>query len=461
LAALAIDAAVLPADSERPRKTVRGRTNGTRPLASQGEKTLSMSSARIQTRPRAAWLAALTLAAFAALACAYEGTASAQSVADPDYWEGTAERQNTVNRFVYSHSPQAIPSSYDPVREAEEILRQRARALPPSNAQARAVWSQTQRVTAASRLAPALRSLGTIGLGVGVFELGWKIGTGINAKFLKIGLPEATDDINSYRWNQIRWTTARSQSHSGASWPAEDGWLIWIKQMCCAGVHTNRWFADPCPFNGFSPPSPFVVLAEAATTPCQTPDGPVAKVIQYGWAPEDALTPTGPIEPFAGQPADRSSSAGTAPPQSTVEQTIATELDKPENELLRDWLNYELGSPGSEDPLGIGQPRPDIDFPERDEKWRKHDGDFPVPHPDADEYWRDAADVIQKTEDGWPDFEKCRREHDNADIYWDPERQAIVIVREGVIENFFVPTNPDDPGDAGYARRYFDAACGT
>jgi hypothetical protein len=70
--------------------------------------------------------------------------------------------------------------------------------------------------------------------------------------------------------------------------------------------------------------------------------------------PENALGAPAPIEHYTTQPYDKSSPAPTPPPQTTVEQSIENELAKPENSLLRQWLNYELGSPGERDPVGNG-----------------------------------------------------------------------------------------------------------
>ena len=50
--------------------------------------------------PAFARLALCTLLALTALAAIHLPAAQAQVVADPDYWKQTAERQNTVNRFV-------------------------------------------------------------------------------------------------------------------------------------------------------------------------------------------------------------------------------------------------------------------------------------------------------------------------------------------------------------------------
>src|SRR5215208_3859972 len=107
---------------------------------------------------------------------------SAGSVGGSDYWKRTAVRQDTVYRFVYSQSPQSIPSSYDPVREAEGILQRQQRMLPRSNPEAPTVWRQVRTLTVKSALSTAPRALGTIGLAAGTLELGWKIGTGIHTK---------------------------------------------------------------------------------------------------------------------------------------------------------------------------------------------------------------------------------------------------------------------------------------
>ena len=297
-------------------------------------------------------LVVLALVSFGALAAAHHGTARAQEAPDPNYWKQTAEHRDIVNRFVYSQSPQSVPTSYDPVREAEEVLRQRAQTLPPTDTRARSLWSQIQRSTSRAGLSPGLRALGTIGLAIETFELGWKIGTGINAKYLRIGVPERTPAVQSYYWSKITWRQALSRDFYGAQWPALDGWTLSLKRSCCAFDETDRWFQAPCSFAGFSPPAPFMTNGPVASTAQCAPN--TSANVLYGWAPEDALTPTGPIEPYTTQPFSKSSPAGTPPPRSAVEEAVDGELGKPENDLLRDWLNYQLGSPGEQDPIGDG-----------------------------------------------------------------------------------------------------------
>ena len=65
--------------------------------------------------------------------------------------------------------------------------------------------------------------------------------------------------------------------------------------------------------------------------------------------PEDALPTIGPIEDYTDQPYSNAAAAPTPPSQSVVEDAIEDELAQPENELLLQWLNYNLGSPGESD----------------------------------------------------------------------------------------------------------------
>lgn len=78
----------------------------------------------------------------------------------------------------------------------------------------------------------------------------------------------------------------------------------------------------------------------------------------YAYAPENGFRAAGPAESYTGQPYYGSMPAPTPPAQTTVEQRVQTELEKPETSELRQWLNYKLGSPGEQDPTGVGAPNP-------------------------------------------------------------------------------------------------------
>jgi hypothetical protein len=298
-------------------------------------------------------------------------------------------------------------------------------------------------ITVKSALSTPPRALGTISLAAGVLTVGWKMGSGINAKFLKFGVPDASNaGPANYRWDKIVWTPALARQWADARWPAQDGWVIWARQTCCNYSPRDWWYNPECvasPY-GFVPPEPFAIggpVWSGSTCYNPAPPGYTDAFVYYASAPENALGAPGPIEPYTNQPYTYSKPAPTPPPQTTVEQSIDNELAKPENSLLRQWLNYQLFSPGEEDPLGIEPPNPDIEFIDFDRHFNDHGEQFVPAYTDKRKYWRDAADIVERGQDGPnrdPAILRCRRFGDDpADIYWDTERSAWVIVKDGKI----------------------------
>jgi hypothetical protein len=193
----------------------------------------------------------------------------------------------------------------------------------------------------------------------GTGEVGWKIGSGIRARWLRIGVPDSTFDHNAYYWDQIQWATARGGEYSNGYYPEADGWILSFREDCCNYGHWNRWFNDECAFGPFTPPKPFQVKGPVATqAQCWSPiTGETEGVdIYYAWADENALLAPGPIEDYHGQPYTYSSPAPAAPSRQDAENAIEDELAKPENDLLRRWINHMLGSPGEDDPLKATMP---------------------------------------------------------------------------------------------------------
>lgn len=386
--------------------------------------------------------ALFTMFVCAAFAASHASAAHAQVVADPDFWKQTAERQDTVSRLIYSQSPQTIPPSYDPVREAEEILRQQQRALPASNPEAPSLWRQVRTITVRSALSTAPRALGVIGLAAGTFELGWKMGSGINAKFLRIGLPDPPAPKTSPAEGTLVFKNQGfTSSLNNAPLPA-DGWLLhwWYGNSQYTSVNLSHGWGHACAYLT-GPPADFNVLPGFATLGwCELPPVPVESY----WLEENALEAAGPIEDYTGQPYTKSTGAPTPPPQATVEQSIDDELAKPENSLLRQWLNYKLGSPNEEDPLGIGPPNASIEFPDFEEHWETHWQEFPE-YGDAWEYWQGAVEIIERGDRspaGGEGVQRCERT-DGSFVYWDIQKATFVVVRDGKIETYFKPDDAD------------------
>jgi hypothetical protein len=409
-------------------------------------------------RPSGRLLARLgltVLLAFAVLTIAHQGVAFGQTVVDPDYWKQTAERQATVERFVYGQSPQAIPASYDPVREAEQILAQEQRALPASSPEVRTLWTQIRNLTVEEGLSTAPRAMGTIGLAVGVFEIGWKIGSGLNAKFLKIGVPEAIPHTNTdFRGNgfgqDLVWHAAGFRAEGGGKVIQPVDGFTWTR-IVDGGYRYSYWKTGTpdsgCDMNRVAPPAELVIeTATIAGKDCGYGEDRASTDYHVAYVPDEQLGAPGPIEPYTNQPYSKSSSAPTPPAQTTVQQGIEDALDNPENGVLRDWVNYKLGSPGQTDPTGLGPANAAIEFPDWFDKWQKHGQEFENPYADPVEYRRDATEIVERGDRGDEGFIKCNRV-DGATIYWDPDRRAIVIVKDGKIDNYFPPLPTEDAFD--------------
>ena len=294
--------------------------------------------------------------------------AAAQTVTDPDFWKGTEGRADTVYRFFYDQSPQPIPSEYDPVLEAEQHIRAEQAALPPTSSEAKSIWRRGWEVIKGARLAPAVRVLGEVGLGVSTAEVGWKIGSGINAKLLHLGLP-GSDDPTALN-PRLKFKTAGTVLHPSHVMPY-DGWVWVFDTACCNEI--NHWFeytdplADKCSHFVVEPPQDWgEIFRTVGSSECwrgwfEDPETAPTNTLS-AIAPEDELVAPGPIEDYYDQPYVYQAPAPAAPPRTTVEEGIEQDLSAPENELLTQWLNYQLGSPGERDPVddGVNVPRPEL-----------------------------------------------------------------------------------------------------
>ena len=95
---------------------------------------------------------------------------------------------------------------------------------------------------------------------------------------------------------------------------------------------------------------------------------------------------------------------------------------------------------GAPDPALLGL----IEFPYVDRHWEDHREKFSTPYEDVMEYWRDAADIVERGRRHEGAIEECERPVDGALIYWDFDKDAWVIVKDGKIVTYYPP-------DGGYA----------
>jgi hypothetical protein len=223
----------------------------------------------------------------------------------------------------------------------------------------------------ALKVLPKLRVLGTVGLGISAADALWKIGSGANAKYLIIGIPQAGEPRLNYRWNKIVWTPANSLEYAGARFPALDGWVIWLRQTCCWYFDMERWFNSECPFSGFAPPAPFGVRGPVASNAqcagASTPSGYADVSVYYGWSIEDGLRARGPIEDYTGQPYGYQTPAWPDTPtdRAQLETRSRTALESDEYPMLDLWYAHLLDPQNYPDPTTTTQHdhRCDLDQP--------------------------------------------------------------------------------------------------
>jgi hypothetical protein len=379
---------------------------------------------------------------------ALTATAHAQSP-DPDYWKQDNDRRQAVYALMYAESPQTIPAGYDPVQEAQEILRQHQRGLPPTNPKSPSIWRQLRDVTARAGLSRPLSALGTVGLAAGAFEIGWKIGSGPVAKFFRIGLPEPPYNPGFSNPRMTWLTPGAAITHGGVAPTA--GFYLHMDSGGGAANGFLRASGDVGACELSFDPAPGGAWADVVTAMASCFQG-YGKPIGFREVHTYRLVGDGisrPAEDYTDQPYDRVATAPTAPPQITVEAVVDDALDDPANGDLRDWINFHEGSPGAADPTGAHPNNPTVPFPKFREKWKKHSTEFPE-YADEFEYWREAVKVLERGRQDTAGYDYCIRQRDGSEIAWDEDNETIVIFRDGVIETYFAPED---------GRDYFDGEC--
>jgi hypothetical protein len=124
-----------------------------------------------------------------------------------------------------------------------------------------------------------------------------------------------------------------------------------------------------------------------------------------------------------------------APPWPGLEEMIRrvqAELASGRNPELLRLLDSLLGG-SSTSPL-------ELPFPGYIEHWEQHGAEFDTPYSDPYEYVQGARDLVRRAAGGGDGYEECERS-DGAIIYWDINKEEMVIVKDGAIVTYM---HPDD-----------------
>ena len=203
-----------------------------------------------------------------------------------------------------------------------------------------------------ARVLPPLRLLGNLGLAYESFQLGRKIGNGINAKYLRIGLPEAIEHP-ALSAQRLRFRSAHDVIRPGRSgtnpWNGisysypdlempYDGWA-WEHRRSTSPIWWE-YFDDTdqpwCDTFDTPPSGPVGFDHTAAPIECTTdpyaPPKAVGESVTYT-LPENELEALGPIEDYVDQPIE------------SDESTIVNWPDKPQTRTqLEDRLRVGFDS---------------------------------------------------------------------------------------------------------------------
>ncbi len=201
---------------------------------------------------------------------------------------------------------------------------------------------QLRSVRVAGRVLPALRTVHGVALAYHTFELGWKIGTGIRTKFLRIGVPERTSSSAYGGAQAINWEPG---SYVAINNPPD--WPTWSDLGHPQGVwrwtfdngRTQALVSGRCTQYMPDPPGGFQRTPSYVTYTWCTSDGTSAVAAYF--QEEDRLPAPAPIEDYAGQPADVSTpSWGDQQTDRTrLEQDVSAALAR--NRLAEAWYCHQ------------------------------------------------------------------------------------------------------------------------
>lgn len=316
------------------------------------------------------------------------------------------------------------------------------------------------------------------GAGLLAADIGWRLGSGIHAKYIEGRAPALDNQVfSSTQWalvpskvgEQIQWgwTTGLSGTPPVAD---PELWYLVRASSNNGRLAYQQAPAGTCnqPFSNVVPNwASFLAFAEG-TSPsgCFYRDfqgvGHYTDLSEVGWAyPESKL--------FAGPPRDLepgdaptiwTDDVPASPSLEALRPTVEAELKSGQYPFLSDWLEFGLGQADRCNPLAPAECNPPAawhttPFPNYDKKWDDHrwdvcpDCDFQWDELTVDDY-RTLADDIANDRYEKPQ-QRCVRPRDGATIILTDDG-ILVIIKNGEIDNMYPLQHSD-------RAQWFDEEC--
>jgi len=220
--------------------------------------------------------------------------------------------------------------------------------------------SRTLRV--GTGLSNPLRLATSFWLAATAFDVGYLIGSGVNAKFLRVGLPAKSPDLSAAPQRLIYADSCSPSSpcpigsiyhdQTTITQPA----YIWHWDAAWDSPYGANWWDwrsndSDCQHPSPPPDAPNVFETVASSSTCLG-DPDHAGTTTSAWWYLDDLPATSPVQDYAGQPSDFQDWWPPADPGlSTTTTRTRTELESNRYPVLNEKLEYELGVPEVCDPV--------------------------------------------------------------------------------------------------------------
>jgi hypothetical protein len=267
----------------------------------------------------------------------------------------TEEEQQAIIDYLYLHGPQGVtPYPGAPAETGLDLERAiREEGLLDEGADLAAESTEVMEETGLIRqlweLAPSIAAVGT------AFSAGILIGSGVNAKFLHLGLdtgsaPNGSDTEFCYSeacGGLAKFFPFESSVYYNATVQQVPGAYLYYGSLNGSRFTPVRWFEPPCHFTGFEgPPRSRLASDIGAGVDCVVSAGEVASVrVDYPYAlPSDFLRLDflHPYDPEIDGEPDIAKPAPPDPGVSTVEDRAENALDGEGQQLHRDWIDWRL-----------------------------------------------------------------------------------------------------------------------
>jgi hypothetical protein len=265
-----------------------------------------------------------------------------------------------ITELNYRGSAQNVQPSCSTI--CQELRAAETRPGGWSTPAAQELGREARNLRVSTGLTNAIRLGYSFTLGLAAFDVGYLIGSGINAKFLRVGLPAKSPNLSAAPQRLI-WANSCSPTS-----PCTIGSIYHDRATITKPAYIWHWDANwdspyganwwdwrsndgDCQHPSPPPDAPNVFESVASSSTCNGDPDQSGTTTTVWWYTDD-LPATTPLQDYTGQPSDYEDWWPPADPGfSTTRDRTRTELESNRYPLLNEKLEHELGVPEACDPV--------------------------------------------------------------------------------------------------------------